>query len=140
MVSAVWPALTCTNAGGRLHCTGQVCPSALGALYRVRVEYHPPAVPRVYVVDPRLMPREAGGIIPHTYTDRGSPRPCLFYPKNRDEWSSSKYIAHTVIPWLLLWLHHYESWHVTGTWQGGGIEHSPAHRFSKVEPHDEAGE
>lgn len=134
VLKTVWPMLDCTNSRGHLRCTGRLRPSPLGALYRVRIEYEPPSVPRVYVLDPQLEPRVAGGTIPHTYA---GPRPCLFFPGYGDEWRSSRYIAHTIVPWLLLWLHHYESWHVTGIWQGGGIEHSPSHGNAKTEDDDE---
>jgi len=29
-------------------------------------------------------------------------------------------VATTIVPWTSLWLRHYEVWHVTGEWWGGG--------------------
>lgn len=30
------------------------------------------------------------------------------------------YISETTVPWLSLWLLHYEAWHAIGEWLGGG--------------------
>jgi hypothetical protein len=30
-------------------------------------------------------------------------------------------LATTTVPWALLWLFYFESWLVTGAWDGGGI-------------------
>jgi hypothetical protein len=32
-------------------------------------------------------------------------------------------VADTTVPWTALWLYHYEVWHATGEWLGGGIDH-----------------
>jgi hypothetical protein len=37
------------------------------------------------------------------------------------EWTSKKCIAQTIIPWAIEWLFHYELWHLTGEWSGGGV-------------------
>ena len=35
---------------------------------------------------------------------------------------SADVISETIMPWLALWLFHYEAWHATGEWLGGGQE------------------
>jgi len=97
---------------------GLVQPYVLSREYRVRIEYDV-GLPRVWIEDPPLMPREEGGRIPHVFP---GPRPCLFYPPNR-EWIPSMLIADTIVPWLMAWLYFYEIWHATGEWLGGGIDH-----------------
>ena len=101
--------------GGCLVCTGHIQPTPLSQSYLARIEYSPPSVPRAWLLDPVLEPREPGGDIPHTY---GNERPCFFDPIN--DWRSDMKIALTIIPWLSLWLFYYEIWWATGTWCGGG--------------------
>ena len=104
----------------RLVARGTIRPHALARDYLVRIEYVPGVHLRAWVDDPPLRPQVKGGTIPHTYP---GPRPCLFYPPNR-EWTESMSIADTFVPWLMTWLFFYEIWHATGEWLGGGVEHS----------------
>ena len=46
-------------------------------------------------------------------------RLCVFHP-SKNEWSARKLLTHTILPWTALWLYHYEMWHVTSEWHGGG--------------------
>ena len=114
------PGFDCRVRGNTLICRGYVQPTLLNARYRVRLEYQEGGTPEVWVEEPRLRRRDPDEMIPHTYDDD---QPCLYRPR-RQEWSSEKLIATTILPWLSLWLWYYESWLVTGEWQGGG-EHPP---------------
>jgi len=105
---------------GTLVWRGRVLPHEGCRLYRVRVEYRRGQYPSVTIEEPRLKPREPGGVIPHTYP---GPRPCLFYWRE-DEWNATMLIADTIIPWTMEWLFFYEYWHATGEWQGGGVDHA----------------
>lgn len=96
---------------------GTLQPTALSSVYTVKVTYRLRYAPVVCVLAPELKPREACGRIPHTYEKN---RPCLYLPSSR-EWSVEKHIAHTIVPWLSLWLFFYELWHATGEWLGGGV-------------------
>ena len=40
-------------------------------------------------------------------------RLCLYLPGS-GEWSGGMSLAHTVIPWVSVWLFYYELWHATG--------------------------
>ena len=56
-------------------------------------------------------------VIPHVYP---GPRPCPYLPGS-GEWSLDQFVADTIVPWTSLWLYHYEVWHATGEWLGGGV-------------------
>jgi hypothetical protein len=113
-----FPGFTSWLSGTRLIAEGEVHPSSLGAIYRVRIEYEVKEFPKVWVLSPELIPREKGGEIPHMY---GQERLCLYLP-GTGEWSGRMSLGHTIIPWISLWLHYYELWHATGEWLGGGVE------------------
>ena len=97
-------------------CKATVQPLPLSQRYAVRLEYRPGRWPQVWVESPDLVHPERGKP-PHTYDPD---QPCLFHPDDRD-WLPTKYLAFTVVPWLLEWLVYYEAWLVTGHWQGGGV-------------------
>src|SRR4051812_40360298 len=94
---------------GRLISRGVVRPSPLSASYKVRIEYVLRTRPHVYVVDPPLEKRD-GLRAEHLW---GDDEPCLYLP-NAGEWHSTKLLATTIVPWLLLWLSFYELWLITG--------------------------
>jgi hypothetical protein len=77
--------------------------------------------PRVYVLDPPLMPRIPGGRIEHLYWREpvagNIPPPdlCLYDPRS-DTWDEGLLLADTIIPWICDWLCAYELWHATGIW------------------------
>jgi hypothetical protein len=105
--------------------------------YQVRIQYIRPSFlddgcwvtggpinPEVWVVSPELEIRSGERRLPHTYLPKARPESqaplCLHLWKD-GEWSTSDYIAETIVPWTAEWLHFYEGWLVTGTWHGGGI-------------------
>jgi hypothetical protein len=104
--------------GAKLVAHGEVQPTPLSETYRVKIEYEVADFPRVWVLSPELRPSEGESRIPHMY---GQERLCLYLP-GTGEWSRNLSLAHTVIPWIALWLHYYELWHATGEWLGGGVE------------------
>jgi len=113
-----WPAFTTRIRHGMMWAEGDICPDELCAAYRIRIDYPGGGVPEVRVLQPQLHAREEGGRIPHMY---GQDRLCLYLP-GTGEWSPSKPIAVTIVPWASLWLYFYEVWRATGEWWGGGIE------------------
>jgi hypothetical protein len=111
------PGFTCRVKRGQLMCHGVVQPTPLHHRYHVRIMYRVGKPPRAWIEEPHLRRRHPDERIPHTYSDDC---PCLYLP-GTGEWSPAKKLALTVVPWLSLWLLYYESWLVTGVWQGGGI-------------------
>lgn len=91
-------------------------PSTLSEEYKVRLEYSLEKGPRVFVENPELLKRGEDRI-PHRYSDESL---CLYLP-DAEEWQKSMYLADTIVPWTAEWLIHYELWHATGEWHGGGI-------------------
>lgn len=102
-----------------LVCRGSVQPTPMNASYRVRIEYAIPNRPRVWVEEPKLRRRKPEQRIPHSFADD---RPCIFHT----DFQSDMPLATTIVPWLWYWLFFYESWLVTGEWQGGGVHPAPA--------------
>lgn len=105
-------------ARGILTWHGRLRPSALSPSYAVSLTYQRGQPPAVYVVDPDL---DAGHReqLPHVYDDD---RLCLYTP---GEWREHMSIAETILPWTSVWLLHYELWHATGHWDGGGHVYAP---------------
>lgn len=115
-IRLIHPGFECRVKGNRLICRGRVQPTQLNESYLVRLEYEQSGTPKVWVEEPKLRQRSKDEPTPHTYQEDC---PCLYLPGAR-EWTPSKLLATTIIPWLSLWLFYYESWLVTGEWQGGG--------------------
>lgn len=109
------------NDSVTLKAVGYVQPTPLSEAYKVKIEYRPHEPPKVWVLEPKLVPREAGGRIPHMY---GQECLCLYLP-GADEWSGDKILAGYIVPWISVWLEYYEAWHITGEWLGGGVEPEP---------------
>lgn len=97
---------------------GEVQPTPLSKIYRIRIEYPQGGKPDVWVQDPLLERRSADERIPHMYDQE---RLCLYYPGS-GEWTRRMFVADTIVPWAAEWLHYYELWHLTGQWHGGGRE------------------
>lgn len=80
-------------------------PTPLSPTYRVRIDYAPERLPRVFVVSPPLMP-----VSKHRYRGGGL---CLYY---RQEYDNTMWLTDTIIPWAAQWLQCYEFWQVQGEW------------------------
>lgn len=115
-----YPSFQCTMRGQppTLVSRGHLRPTPVNQRYRVRLEYDGYGMPSVYVESPALRGRADADQIPHTY---GPDQPCLFF---KGDWTHGTPLTRSIIPWLMLWLFFYESWLVTGLWQGGGIDHN----------------
>lgn len=110
------PGSTMAVEGAAVTWIGDLRPSPLSHLYRVRIVHLAGYCPKVWVVNPKLQTRE-GKRAPHLYPAGNL---CLFHPKTDGRWDDSKLIADTLLPWTAEWLLHYEVWLATGVWQGGG--------------------
>ena len=94
--------------------------------YKIRILYSISTSPEVYVVSPGLQCRANGRPIPHMYSKKNL---CLYLPRS-GEWEPDLFIADTIVPWTSLWLYHYEVWHATGSWLGGGQHPDDEHTDS----------
>jgi hypothetical protein len=111
-------AIVARNGGKLLVCRGSLRPTPITGEYLVKIEYITRLKPKVWIESPPLQRRTPDERIPHTYADD---RPCLF----KEDFRSDMSIGHTIVPWLSLWLVFYESWRITGEWQGGGLHPTP---------------
>lgn len=125
-MGVVWPGFVSRMERGVLTSVGVVQPTPITRAYRVRLTYRDGGVPKVHVLEPKLVrrPEEPDVEIPHTYehSTPGNERPCLYHPSSR-EWTPEMPLAMAIMPWLLTWLVDYEIWLATGLWLGGGIPH-----------------
>ena len=100
----------------QLKAVGKLQPTSRSAKYDIEIKYHLRSSPEIKVLNPQLVVNFNNEKIPHVYPGN---KLCLYMPKYR-EFSYSDYISDTIIPWTTLWLYHYEIWHTTGEWLGGG--------------------
>ena len=96
---------------------GDIQPSLISNIYRIRVIFSRSKKPVIRVITPTLKTFESQRL-PHTYSHEKQEL-CLYYP-DANEWNNGLYIAKTILPWTSEWLLHYEIWSITGEWQGGG--------------------
>lgn len=123
-----FPKFSLTKGKDNVTWTGDLQPSPASEIYNIKLTYSLKEWPKVWVIFPELRKRLEGERIPHTFPDD---RLCLFYPRAR-EWTRDMPIAITIVPWTSLWLYHYEIWHATGEWLGGGI-HPPVNEEKSEE-------
>lgn len=95
---------------------GEIQPTPRSEVYIIELKFKLHDVPRVHVLRPELIVNFKGDKIPHVYPGN---RLCLYQPKY-NEFKRGSYLSDTIIPWTSLWLYHYEVWHNTGDWKGGG--------------------
>jgi hypothetical protein len=109
--------------------TGTIQPTPMSSIYTVQVKYslNMPQ-PNISVLTPELVVRKDAKTIPHVYPGNLL---CLFRPKKK-EWTKEMFIAETIMPWISLWLYHYEIWHATGEWLGGGEHFRSGKRRKKI--------
>jgi hypothetical protein len=99
-----------------LTAVGNIQPTARSCTYNVRINYSLKNRLEVSVLSPQLIKSFKEEDIPHVYPGK---KLCLYMPKY-GEFKITDYISETIIPWTSLWLYHYEVWHITGEWKGGG--------------------
>ncbi|MBU2557579.1 MAG: hypothetical protein KJ578_07355 [Bacteroidetes bacterium] len=109
-----------------LKVTGALQPTSRSAIYNFILKYNLTDSPRIKIVSPELKKNEKGENAEHLYTNGYL---CLYQPKYR-EFTRTDLLTDTIIPWTSLWLYHYEVWHLTGEWLGGG-EHPKSKTKSK---------
>jgi len=102
---------------GLIRWSGILQPTDQSDQYLVAIEYRLTQRPKVYVRTPELCNHENGEPIPHRFPDGTL---CLYLTAS-GEWRSADALAETTVPWTCLWLYHYEVWHATGIWMGGGV-------------------
>ena len=109
--------------GKKLIGRGRLRPLEITDEYTVEIQYKLGEGPHVYILDPPLQYRN-GVRAEHMYGDN---EPCLYLPRS-GEWRQSKLLTETIVPWTMLWLAFYETWLVTGEWDGGGVHPAPTTR------------
>lgn len=111
-----FPAFNVTINKDELIAYGSIQPTERSVVYDIRIKYRLKDRPQIIVLNPILKRNSQGEKIPHMY---GQKSLCLYRPKY-GQFTSSDLICDTIIPWTSLWLYHYETWHITGEWKGGG--------------------
>lgn len=111
-----FPNSECELRRNRLRWRAELSPTPMSESYSVSLDYSLEMPPSVRVVNPVLVERD-GEELPHVYPDGSL---CLYYPRAM-EFSRDCFLVDTIVPWTSEWLMHYELWHVTGEWLGGGI-------------------
>lgn len=102
-------------------------PTPLSRQYGLRIDYRQCGKPRVVVEPPDLALLAGGRRLPHVY-DQCPPRLCLYLP-GTGEWTPTKRLDVTVVPWSVLWLFYFEEWLISDEWKGGGVH--PANEDGK---------
>ena len=111
-----WPGFTVSVAGNKLKAIGDLQPTARSLVYTVQVMYKLGDNPDITLHNPKIERNFKKEMPEHLYSEE---RLCLYRPIY-GEFKSSNLISETIIPWISLWLYHYEVWHITGDWMGGG--------------------
>jgi hypothetical protein len=119
---------------GKLVWQFEAQPDVSSRSYSVRIIYQQGDAPQVYITDPDLTLLADGRRIPHVYEQKPT-RLCLYLP-GAGEWSPSKRMSETVVPWTFLWLWYFEEWLVSGEWKGGGKQ--PNSSWPKLDAADAA--
>lgn len=117
---------TCFTFHSGLKVTGALQPTSRSAAYNFVLKYNLTDSPKIKIVSPELKRNEKGEEAEHLYPNGYL---CLYQPKYR-EFTRTDLLTDTIIPWASLWLYHYEVWHLTGEWLGGG-EHPKSKTKSK---------
>lgn len=111
-----FPEFDISHKASKLKIIGKIRPTSRSIEYTVMIKYRLGEYPDVWVLNDALKRNSSDEEIPHMYDQE---KLCLFRPKY-GEFRFSDFIGDTIIPWVSLWLYHYENWHMTGVWDGGG--------------------
>lgn len=111
-----FPAFHVTINKDELIAYGTIQPTERSVVYKIRIKYKLKDPPQIIVLNPILKRNYHGEKIPHMYSQKSL---CLYRPKY-GQFTILDLISDTIIPWTSLWLYHYETWHITGEWKGGG--------------------
>lgn len=103
------------NTDGHLVFVGNVQPSLMMPVYKISIEYRSNEMPRVQVLEPKLIERP-----PHYHHTIGCL--CLYKPVNF-KWTATKPISNYIVSWSTSWLYFYEVWKETNIWYGPEADH-----------------
>ena len=103
---------------GALQWNYETRPTSISRVYKIQIRYRLGKSPEVFVMSPNLRDLSGGTQIPHLY-DQDRQKLCLYLP-GTGEWTATKLIADTIVPWTNLWLYYFEDWLETREWHGGG--------------------
>jgi hypothetical protein len=110
-----WPGFKGTINRNEVVWIGQITPTKMSHTYTLLIKYKAPDRPVVEVISPPLLPLPDKRI-PHRFPGGDL---CLH---KHGQWTANMFIANTIIGWAALWLFFYETWLITGEWEGGGEE------------------
>lgn len=111
-----WLGFAVSVTGNKLKAVGDLQPTSRSITYTVQIVYHLGDKPNITLLSPKIEKNFNGEMPEHLYSEE---RLCLYRPIY-GEFKPSDFISDTIIPWTSLWLYHYEVWHITGDWLGGG--------------------
>lgn len=123
-LQAAYPEAKCFITKNKLFWYGNIKPTPLSREYKVHLQYGLNKTPKVWVVGDELKKLNAKDF-PHYFdvdSNLKKVRICLY---RYQEFSVTKFLAKTIVPWTVEWLYFYEMWLATGRWLGGG-EHPMA--------------
>ena len=109
---------------------GTVRPTIFSKTYTVAVFYQLGNRPQIFVIGEELEKLEDAEF-PHKFdidVKNKIVQICLY---RYTEFTPSKLLANTIIPWTVEWLYFYELWLTTGQWLGGG-EHPQCNDIKDV--------
>lgn len=118
MIESRFPCFRCKAVSAdttKLECFGSIRPTEHSITYSLKLDYQVWTTPRVYVVEPEIMPSAQI----HIYQEGHL---CLFYPKETP-WTPVLHISDTILPWTAEWLVYYELFKITGQWLGKSALH-----------------
>lgn len=118
MIESHFPCFRCNSVTPdttKLECFGSIKPSEYSITYKLRLEYKVWDIPRIYVVEPEIIPTAKI----HIYQEGNL---CLYYPKETP-WRNSLHISNTILPWAAEWLVYYELFKIQGVWLGKSALH-----------------
>ncbi len=104
----------------KLECLGTIQPTEHSMTYKLKLDYPVWGTPRMYVVEPEIIP--AAKI--HIYQEGPL---CLYYPKETP-WTNTLHISDTILPWTAEWLIYYELFKIRGEWLGKSALHDAAYK------------
>lgn len=111
-----FPCLAVELKRNKIIWSGEWWPHALGDIYLIRVSYTIGRRPVIAILRPQLKLAAGKARLPHVYRE-GQMDICVHLP---EEWTPSRFIADTIMPWISQWLRFYEVWQQTGSWEGEG--------------------
>lgn len=118
-LKASYPSAVCEIRKNTLWWYGEIQPTPLSRVYKVLMTYKFREMPCVWIIGNELKGLD-NPEFPHKYKKdekNQMVKICLYRYK---EFSSTKFLARTIIPWAVEWLYFYEIWLATGEWCGGG--------------------